>query len=201
MNLDFQKVLNNYLKEKRKNSPDVIVTIRDALKRSGHEKLEPLIENGKFVLLDLERDVTPGIILDGNTIKDFKNTDDFETVTVGAYARYNVLKRISIGEDVQAVKEIFKKKRTWVIHCVSSETGFEAHTHGLDAYSHPDFRIKKDVGKEEIAYLLNSLSKSIQRGNAFRDGDRIENLYENCDVVLKKADDGIFDVSFVTTRL
>ena len=200
--MDIQKSLKNYIKNKAKGRTDAVATIKGALHRSGHDEFEVVFtENGKFVLIDTSKDISQGLTLFGTEIVDFKNTEDLETVTVNAYARYNVLKRISSEEDLRKIKDVFKNKRTWVIHYVQDENGFDAHTHGLDSYEHPDFRIKKDIGREEVAYLLNSLCKSIQRGNAFRDGDTIENLYDNCNILLKKSDDGLFDVSLIAREI
>lgn len=196
--MDFFKSLAVYIKEKRKEPPELVTVAKDALRRSGYEDFDVFFaDNGRFVLMDLNKDVTSGVVVQDDAIADFKNSDDFEAVTVDAYARYNILRRVSNGEDMEKLKELFGKKRTWIIHCVYDGDNFEAHTHGMDSYSHPDFRVNKDIGKEEIAYLFNSLCKSVQRGNAFRNGDRIENLYENCDILIEKADDGMFDVSFV----
>lgn len=196
--MDFQKLLNNYLKEKRRdNSNDMINLARAALRRSGRDEYEVLTENGKIVLLNLNKDISSGIILENNAIVDFKNTEDFDAVAVEACARCNLLQMISSGEDLQKLKEYFQNRRTWVIHYVTNPAGFEAHTHGMGAYFHPEFRIVNDIGKNEVAYLFNSLCKSIQRGNYFRDEDKIENLYDNCDVQLKKSDDGFFDITFV----
>ena len=197
--MDLLKSLAIYIKEKSVDPPEIVVEAKAALRRSGFEDFAIFFtDDNKFVLMDLSKDVTKGVVFKDNAVADFRNSDDFEAVTVNAYARYYILKRVSNGEDLQKLKDLFGKKRTWVIHCVYDESGgFEAHTHGMDSYSHPDFRTKTDVGKEEVAYLFNSLCKSVQRGNAFRDGDRIENLYENCDILIEKADDGMFDVSFV----
>lgn len=200
--MDIKKALKNYIKNKAKGNTVAVGILKGALHRSGHDEFEIIFaEDGKFVLIDTSKDVSQGIILNGSEIVDFKNTEDFETVTVNAYARYNVLKRISSEEDLRDAKEVFKKKRTWVIHYVKDDSGFNAHTHGLDSYEHPDFRIKKDIGVEEIAYLFNSLCKSIQRGNAFRDGDVIENLYDNCNILLTKSDDGFFEVSLIAREM
>lgn len=194
--MDFQKVFQNFLKVKAKNVPEVVEEANNFLRRSGHEEYEVvLVNNEKIVLLDTSKDVSVGAVIKDNKIVDFNNTPDLQAVTVDSYARYNILRLISNGEDLEKMKKLFNKKRTWIIHCVRNEDSFEAHTHGLDAYSHPDFRIKTDIGDEEIAYLLNSLSKSIQRGNSFRDGDIIENLYENCNIRLEKSKDGFFDVN------
>lgn len=139
----------------------------------------------------------PGIILEGNTVVGFKNTDDFQAVTKGSYARFNILNNISDSDDLERVKELFFGERTWIIQCIHNEdlNTFEAHTAGMENYSHLDFKIKDNIGEEEISYLLNSLCKSIQRGNAFKDGDRIENLYENYDVILKKTRDDYLEVT------
>lgn len=198
--MHLSKSLSNYVKDREKNATLDIIEIRNTLRRSGYKDYIVFnTDDGKLVLLDTTKDVEPGVIMKGNTVKGFTNTKDFQAVTVGACARLNILNSISNDEDLQTVKDIFKKKRTWVIHQVGRETeDFEAHTHGMANYSHMDFKIKKDIGEDEIAYLFNSLCKSVQLGNSFKDGDRIENLYENCDIVLKKTDDGLLEVSLIS---
>lgn len=193
------KFLNNYLKNKEKNTPVMITEIMSIMRRSGYKNYTIFLsDNQKLVLLDTNKDVMPGVVMNGRDVKDFKNTDDLKTVTVDAYARYNILNLISNDEDLERAKEIFKGKRAWVIHCVTADNGsFEAHTHGMENYSHPNFRIKMNVGEEEIAYLLNSLCKSIQRGNVFNHEDVIENLYNNYDVKLIKTEDGFFNVELI----
>lgn len=193
------KSINNYLKNKEKNSPIVITELIGILRRSGHKNHTVFFdENQKFVLLDTSKDIMSGISVKGKEVKDFNNTDDLRAVTVNAYARYNVLNLISNNEDLERAKEIFKGKRTWVIHCVKNDEGvFEAHTHGMENYSHPNFRIKLNIGEEETAYLLNSLCKSVQRGNSFNDEDRIGNLYENFDIVLTKSENEFFDIQLI----
>ena len=192
------KPIYNYVKNREKNAPTDITEIRDALRRSGHKNYIVLLtDSQKFVLLDTDKDVTPGVVIENNSVVDFQNTDDYQAVTVDACARCTVLNNISDSADLERVKEIFGNKKTWVIHCVSNEedNSFEAHTHGMANYSHPDFRIRKNVGEEEIAYLLNTLCKSVQHGNIFKDKNKIENMYENFDVVLSASEDGFFDVT------
>ena len=194
------KPLSNYVKDREKNAPLDVVEIRNALNRSGYtDYIVFFTEKGELVLLDTSKNIDTGVIMKNGTVQEFTNSDDFRTVTTGAYARLNILNSVSNDEDLRTLKNIFKQKRTWVIHQLNrGSEDFEAHTHGMANYSHLDFRIKKDIGEEDIAYLFNSLCKSVQMGNTFNDGDRIENLYENCDVILKKSADDLFEVDFVS---
>ncbi len=193
------KPLNNYLKNKEKNAPVMITEISSILRRSGYKNYTVFItDDQRLVLFDTNKDVMPGVEMKGNEVKGFKNTDDLKAVTVDAYARYNILNLISNDEDLERAKEIFRGKRTWVIHCVTADDGsFEAHTHGMENYSQPNFKMRVNIGEEEIAYLLNSLCKSVQRGNSFNDADVIENLYNNYDVKLSKTEDGFFYVELI----
>ena len=197
--MSLPKSVNNYLKNKEKNAPIMITEIGSILRRSGYKNYTVLLtDDQKLVLLDTNKDIMPGVEMKGNEVKDFKNTKNLKTVTVDAYARYNILNLIGNDEDLEKAKELFKGKRTWVIHCVTADDGsFEAHSHGMENYSQPNFRIRTDIGEEEIAYLLNSLCKSVQRGNAFNDEDVIENLYNNYDVKLAKTEDGFFDITLI----
>jgi hypothetical protein len=193
------KPLNNYIKEKEKNAPAVITEILSALRRSGHKNYTLFFDdNHKLVLLDMSKDIMPGVVMKGKEVKSFNNTSDFQSVTVNSYARYNILNCISEAADLERVKEIFRGKRTWVIYCRNNDDSFEASTFGMENYSHPNFRLHVNIGEKEIAYILNSLCKSIQRGNVFEDGDRIGNLYGNCDIKLTKSEDGFFDVSLIS---
>lgn len=193
-----QKPISNYVKDKEKTASDIIVEIRDALRRSGRKDFVVLFtDDQKFVLLDTSKDVTPGVIIKDGEVVDFKNTDDFQTVTVDAYARYNVLNSISDSKDLERVKEIFAKNKTWVIHINADSDSFEAHTLGMINYAHPDFKISKNIGEEEVSYLLNILCRSVQRGNAFKSGQGIMNFYENYMVVLKTSEDGFLEVDLV----
>ena len=188
----------NYIKNKEKNKSEDIIVIRDALRRSGHKNyIVFFTDDKKFVLLNTDKDISSGVIMENNNVVDFKNTDDYQAVTVDAYARCNILDSISDSVDLERVKALFDKKKTWVIHCVknSKEGTFEAHTHGMNNYSHRDFRIKNDIGEESISYLFNALCKSVQKGTVFKDKNKIENFYENHSVILRTSDDGFFDVS------
>lgn len=193
------KSLSNYVKSREKNATLDVVEIRNALTRSGYTNYIVFsTEKGELVLLDTSKNIDASVIMKNGAVQGFTNSDDFQAVTTGAYARLNILNSISNDEDLQAVKNIFKKKRTWVIHQLNrGSEDFEAHTHGMANYSHLDFRIKKDIGEEDIAYLFNSLCKSVQMGNSFKDGDRVENLYENCDIILRKSADDLLEVSFI----
>ena len=195
------KSLNSYLKDREKNVTLDITEIRNALNRSGYKDyIVFYTDTGKLVLLDISKDVTPGVITKGGTVKDFANTKDFQAVTIGAYARLNILNSISNDEDLQAIKDIFKKKRTWVIHQYNKEDGsFEARTRGMANYSHMDFIIHRNIGEEDVSYLLNSLCRSVQLGNSLKNGDRIENLYENCDIILRKTPDDLLEIIIAGT--
>lgn len=200
--MDVKKLLNNYIKEQNKEPSDIVEKAKSALRESGNGNYEVFFaKDKKLVLVDMSGDnLEQGVVIKNGAIVDFNNTDDYSTVTVNAAARYNILKRVSNGEKLQELKDLFRNRRTWVIHYVKDDNYFEAHTHGMDSYGHPDFRIKNDIGPVETAYVLNSLCKSIQRGNAFRSGNRIEDLYDNAHVILKKADDGKFDVFFESSE-
>ena len=191
------KSVFNYIKNKEKNKSDDIIVIRDALRRSGHKNYVVFFtDDKKFVLLNADKDISSGVIIENNNVVDFKNTDDYQAVTVDAYARCSILNSISDSVDLERVKALFTDKKTWIIHCVrdTKNGSFEAHTHGMNNYSHRDFRIRDDIGEESISYLLNSLCKNVQRGAVFKDKNKIENLYENYDVILRSSNDGFFDV-------
>ena len=176
------KSVFNYIKNKEKNKSDDILVIRDALRRSGHKNyIAFFTDDKKFVLLNTDKDISSGVIMENNNVVDFKNTDDYQAVTVDACARCNILDSISDSVDLERVKALFTDKKTWIIHCVTDtkNESFEAHTHGMNNYSHKDFRIKDNIGEESISYLLNTLCKNVQKGIAFKDKTKIENLYEN----------------------
>jgi hypothetical protein len=191
------KSVFNYIKNKEKNKSDDIIVIRDALRRSGHKNYVVFFtDDKKFVLLNTDKDISSGVIIENNNVVDFKNTDDYQAVTVDAYARCSILNSISDSVDLERVKALFTDKKTWIIHCVrdTKNGSFEAHTHGMNNYSHRDFRIRDDIGEESISYLFNALCKNVQKGVVFKDKNKIENLYENYDVILRSSNDGFFDV-------
>ena len=199
------KPIINYIKEKEKRSPAIISEISTILRRSGHKNYTLFfVDNQDLVLLDMSRDITPGIITKGKTILGFRNTNDLETVTVNAYARRTILDKISDSSDLERVKEIFKDENTWVIHRWQKEDGFfEIHTHGMENYSHPNFRINIDIGEQEACYLFNTLCRAVQRGHAivFEEDSEIGNLYGNYNVKLTKTSDFFYDVELIELEL
>ncbi len=80
------------------------------------------------------------------------------------------------------------KKVDWVIHYVFDQSGpgntCNAHTHGMENYSHPDFQLVLPYAKEHIMYLLNTLGMRVQAGETFAAGDMVKGLYEDCDIRL-----------------
>lgn len=193
------KSLNAYIKNKEKEAPRYIVEINSILRRSGFENYMALLtDDSQLVLLDMSQDIMPGVVIKKNAPISFKETENCAAVTTNSRAKCKILNSISHNEDLEKVKEIFKGTYTWVIYSGNKEDGsFEAYTDGMANYSHPDFRIRKDIGKEEIAFVLNSLCKRVQKGNVFEDKNRIKNLYENYDILLIKTEDGFFDVELI----
>ena len=134
---DYSKLIKNYIRNKCPTQPDYISPIKMALHKSGYDNYELFVDaNEKLILLDSDKDMTSGLVIKDNEIVDFRNSTDWEAVSVDVCARYNILKHISNGEDLRNVREIFRKKRTWLIHYEKTEDGgFNAHTHGLDRCS------------------------------------------------------------------
>lgn len=96
-----------------------------------------------------------------------------------------------------------EKTCDWVIHlctngvcdhCGETETGFHqyicnAHTHGMDKYSHLDFQLVLNFPPEEIGRILNTMGYRVRHGERFKNGDLISGIYEDCDVCLTTFDE------------
>ncbi len=65
----------------------------------------------------------------------------------------------------------------------------DAHTHGMNKYSHLEFQVVIDYGPEEVGRLLNTMGIKVRDGERFKSGDRIKGLYQDCDVELREIPD------------
>ena len=75
----------------------------------------------------------------------------------------------------------------WVVHyvantgcemCGKNEESFlpylcNAHTHGMNAYNHPDFQVVLNFGMEEVCRILNELGRRVQAGKRFSAGEMV----------------------------
>lgn len=97
-----------------------------------------------------------------------------------------------------------KKKVDWVWHyitngvqceeCGKIENGLpkficDAHTHGMNKYGHLEFQVVINYGPEELGRLLNEMGRRVQNGERFKDGDIVEGLYLDCNVVMREIPD------------
>ena len=84
------------------------------------------------------------------------------------------------------------KNVDWIIHYILDDPGpypylFNAHTHGMEKYRHPDFQMVLNLPQEHICYLLNTMGMRVQGGENFHDGDMVSGIYEDCSIRLKKV--------------
>lgn len=97
-----------------------------------------------------------------------------------------------------------EKKVDWIWHYVANgvqceecgkvENAFppficDAHTHGMNKYGHLEFQVVVNYGPEEIGRLLNEMGRRVQNGERFKDGDIVEGLYLDCNIVLREIPD------------
>lgn len=97
-----------------------------------------------------------------------------------------------------------KKKINWILHYVTNgvgcdicgkvENGFpeficDAHTHGMTEYDHLEFQVVLNYGAEEVGRLLNTMGCRVRDGERFQDGDLVEGLYLDCNILLKLMPD------------
>lgn len=91
----------------------------------------------------------------------------------------------------------------WVVHyvantgcemCGKNEESFlpylcNAHTHGMDAYNHPDFQVVLNFGMEEVCRILNELGRRVQAGKRFSAGEMVPGIYLDCNIRLDIAEE------------
>lgn len=64
-----------------------------------------------------------------------------------------------------------------------------AHTHGLsEIMGHPDLQIVLPLSIEEVNRIFNVIVKEIKAGRKFKSGDRYDNVYKDCEVMLWEAE-------------
>lgn len=195
--MDILDIVNQHVEENKDNEHGAVVILKNALHRAGKEKWIVFFEkDGTIVLIDTEKDISNGIVIENDKVVSCKNVIS-ESVCVGSMARYKILQCIEDQQDKELVRNLFKGKKTWVIKCLTSQDAFSAYTRGFSCFGHPECRIAKNIGTNEIAYLFNSIGNTIASGRAIQDGDVIKNLYENYDILATKSEDGYLDLSFV----
>ena len=87
----------------------------------------------------------------------------------------------------------------WIIHMVANgipcaecgkvedsciEYACNAHTHGMQKYSHMDFQMVLHTSQEDMSYILNTLGMRVQNGERFKPGDMVSGIFLDCDVRL-----------------
>ena len=92
----------------------------------------------------------------------------------------------------------------WVIHlvangaacekCGKTDSGFipytcNAHSHGMEAYNHPDFQLVLAYTPKEIMRIINTLGLRVQAGEKFHAGDLITGIYDDCCVRLDEFEE------------
>ena len=99
-----------------------------------------------------------------------------------------------------------KQKVDWLItldgngvtceECGKTENRFikgycNAQTIGMYKYSHPEFQMVLHTDHKLIMYTLNSLGLKVQKGQVFKDGDIVDDLFEGYVAKLKEfVEDG-----------
>lgn len=101
--------------------------------------------------------------------------------------------------------EIMDEPIDWVIHiegnglecatCGNVEHSFgeyicNAHTHGMEKYSHPDFQMVLHTSPRDMGYILNTLGLRVKRGEHFRPGDMVSGIFLDCFIRLDAFEEG-----------
>lgn len=96
------------------------------------------------------------------------------------------------------------KKIDWIFHlvangvhcqeCGKAENPFpqyicNAHTHGMDKYSHPEFQLVLYMPEATIGYVLNTMGLRVQAGERFKAGDLVEGIFLDCPVRLDEFEE------------
>ena len=104
----------------------------------------------------------------------------------------------------KGVETMEQPKMDWIWHYVSNhrmceccgkvEDSFpqyicDAHTHGMEKYGQLEFQVVLDYGPEECGRLLNTMGCRVRDGERFKNGDKVEGLYLDCDVQLREMKD------------
>ena len=159
------------------------------------------------------KSIESGLILneDETEIIGFKDSDDRKSVTTNALARCLIMESIDNETDILRLRCLSKNQYNWIIHYVTNNTGkveegenkakkyfpdymCNVHTHGLNAYTHKDFQVVLDIGRESTVFLLNSLAEKVRDGEVFSDGEKIKGVYADCEVKLASVKEGNRDV-------
>lgn len=92
----------------------------------------------------------------------------------------------------------------WVVHivrngvpcndCGKVENSFveyacNAHTHGMEKYSHQDFQLVIAYSNQEIGRILNTFGLWVQEGRKFKAGEYVKGIYEDCAVRLDEFEE------------
>lgn len=205
-----RKMLNNFLRDLPKDMSEYETIATGALKKSGYDKVVLFTHNDHLVMINtiasLEA-VASGVILndEGTEIIGFQNSEDRKSVTTDALARCLIMESINDESDILRLRILSKQLRNWIIHYISNETSVSEtdpnpayfpeylcniHTHGMNAYTHKDFQIVLDIGKDGAVYLLNTLAEKVRDGEVFTAGERIEGVYPDCEIKLAAATEG-----------
>ena len=77
-----------------------------------------------------------------------------------------------------------KVKPTWIIHCVipegeGVECSMDSHTHGLNAYDHPELALVMNLPQAMVGELLNEIGIRIVNGEKFSESGVYNNILVN----------------------
>ena len=206
-----RKLLSNYLKNRTEPLTEYETVASAALKKAGYDKVIVFMHGEQLVMINTIASieaVTSGIICneEQTEIIGFKNSDDRKSVTTDALARCLIMESVDDEADTLRLRVLSKHQYNWIIHCISNETSpvpeesgrkpyfaeymCNVHTHGLNAYTHKDFQIVLDIGRDSCVYLLNTLAEKVRDGEIFSPGETIKGVYAECDVKLAAVKEG-----------
>lgn len=84
----------------------------------------------------------------------------------------------------------------WYIHYVFDDAPgpINAHTHGLDAFGHPDLQVVLPLPTEVVTAFLTPLVDRVRGGETLEVGRRYPGVVRDSDVILTRASEGGRDV-------
>ena len=95
-----------------------------------------------------------------------------------------------INWDIHLVKDGFQCEECGELVDCFIPHACDCHTHGLNQYHHLELQIVVNYQPHILAYILNSIGLMIKDGRQFGAGDKVEGIFEDCDL---RFDDTVDD--------
>ena len=214
--VNIKKLLSEYLKNRTTPVSEYAQIASEALEKTGFRNIIIFDCDKQLVMINMNssiKAIASGLILneEETEIVSFKNSEDYKSVTVNALARHLILESIDNETDILRLRTLSKNQHSWIIHYITNESSKKselnakpgtaneyyypsnmcnAHTHGLKAFTHKDFQIVLDIGRENTVFLLNAMAERVRDGETFSDGERVKGIYDDCEIKLASVKEG-----------